>query len=183
MTYFKTKELVAITLLAALWGILNAIFAPIFFRAFSLPLLCDFIGFATLTIAAWWIRKPGALTFIGLVATAISFIINPAGIQFLGFTVASIAFDLALSLIGYNNIFKRKTLVVISIIPISTISAALAGFLIGSFFVGASNIAFLGGVAGWVIIHATGGIIGGIIGVLLVFNLISRKILVTPLKQ
>ena len=39
MAYFKTKEVAAISICATLWGVLNTLFAPIFFRMFGLPFL------------------------------------------------------------------------------------------------------------------------------------------------
>lgn len=69
MAYFNSRDIAAIALSAALWGVLNSIFSPIVFSITHLPLLCDLIGFTVLTVAAWWIRKAGAITAIGLIAT------------------------------------------------------------------------------------------------------------------
>jgi hypothetical protein len=100
---------------------------------FGLPFLCDLIGFSVLILAAWWIRKFGAITIIGLIATAINFALG-GNIFFIGFTVASIFFDLTARLIGYNNSFKKPAYTTISMMIVSIASAALAGYIIGTFF-------------------------------------------------
>ena len=158
-------------------GSIKFSFRPIFFRISGLPVLCDFIGFSVLTLGAWWIRKTGAITLIGLIATVINFIFNPGGLQFLGFTTASILFDLTTGSLGHNNVFKKSTLTFASIIPISTLSAALAGYLIGTFFMAGQALVAWGGVFGWASLHAAGGVIGGAIGTFMVISLSSRKIL------
>lgn len=183
MAYFNSKEIAEISICAALWGVINSIFSPIFFRMFGLPFLCDLIGFSVLTVAAVWIRKFGAITMVGIVATAINFIFNPGGIHFLGFTVASIFFDLLVKMIGYNNIFKKPVNVIAIMMPISIFSAALAGYIIGTFFMAAPALTMWGGVLGWAGLHAAGGVLGGLIGTLLVIALISRNVIVIPSKE
>ena len=86
MPYFNSRELAGIALFSALWGVLNSIFSPIVFRMFGLPILCDMIGFALLSLTVWWVRKLGAATSVGLISTVINFIFNPSGFHFLGFT-------------------------------------------------------------------------------------------------
>jgi hypothetical protein len=44
------------------------------------------ISFAVLTLAVWWIRKFGAATAVGLIATVINFGFTPSRFHFLGFT-------------------------------------------------------------------------------------------------
>jgi hypothetical protein len=95
---------------------------------FGLPFLCDMIGFSVLILAAWWIRKFGAITIIGLIATAINFGLG-GSFHFIGFTVASIFFDFATRIIGYDASFKRPSLTIPIMMAISIVSAALAGFL------------------------------------------------------
>lgn len=162
---------------ATLWGVLNTIFAPIFFRMFGLPFLCDLIGFSVLILAAWWIRKFGSITLIGLIATAINFGLG-GGFHFIGFTAASIFFDVATRLIGYGSSFKKSSLTLPIMITISIASAALAGFIIGTFFMPGPALANWGGVFGWAALHSIGGVIGGIIGIFLILALNSRKVLV-----
>ena len=161
---------------AALWGVLNSIFSPIVFSITHLPLLCDLIGFTVLTVAAWWIRKTGAITAIGLIATIINFTLNPQALTFLGFTAAAFVFDLISSIVGFNFFFKKAANTITMAIVISTLSAAVAGFIIGSFFMAGPALSLWGGVAGWAGLHAVGGVIGGTIGATLVAALNSRKI-------
>ncbi len=142
---------------------------------FGMPFLCYLIGFSVLIIAAWWIRKFGAITIIGLITTAINFTLG-GGIQFLGFTAASIFFDVASRLIGYNFSFKKPTFTLVSMMTISIGSAALAGYIIGSFFMAGPVLASWGGALGWAGLHAVGGVIGGAIGTSLVSALIARKV-------
>ena len=182
MVYFTTKEIASISICATLWGVLNTLFAPIFFRMFGLPFLCDIIGFSVLILAAWWIRKFGAITVIGFIATAINFGLG-GGFHFIGFTVASIFFDFATRLIGYDNSFKKPSLTIPIMITISIMSAALAGFFIGSFFMTGLVLVNWGGVFGWAVLHALGGVIGGAIGTFLILALNSRKILLNGQKS
>ena len=176
MTYFNSRDIAAIALCAALWGVLNSIFSPIVFSITHLPLLCDLIGFTVLTVAAWWIRKAGAITAIGLIATIINFTLNPHALTFLGFTAAAFVFDLTSSLVGFNIFFKKAANTIAIAICISTLSAAVAGFIIGSFFMAGPAMSLWGGVSGWAGLHAVGGVVGGAIGTTLVAALNSRKI-------
>jgi hypothetical protein len=176
MTYFNSRDIAAIALSAALWGVLNSIFSPIVFSITHLPMLCDLIGFTVLTVAAWWIRKAGAITAIGLIATIINFTLNPQALTFLGFTAAAFVFDLISSIVGFNFFFKKAANTITMAIVISTLSAAVAGFIIGSFFMAGPALSLWGGVSGWAGLHAVGGVIGGTIGATLVATLNSRKI-------
>lgn len=176
MTYLNSREVAAIALFAALWGVLNSIFAPIVFRMIGLPILCDMIGFAVLTLTVWWIRKFGAATAVGLIATAINFVFNPGGVHFLGFTAACIVFDIVTKLIGYNRSFKNSLFVAVSMLPISVLSATVAGMIIGTFFMAAPALAKWGGVLGWAGLHAIGGIVGGFVGIALVTALVARGV-------
>jgi len=178
MTYFNTRNVAAIAICAALWGVLNSIFAPLFFSMTHLPFFCDLIGFSVLTLAAWWIRKFGAITTVGLLATVINFALVPGAVHFLGFTVASIFFDVTISLVGFNKPFSKKAYTVASVMPISIVSAALAGYIIGTFFMAGPALASMGGVLGWAGLHTIGGIVGGAIGTSLVTGLDARKVTV-----
>jgi hypothetical protein len=178
MTYFNTRDVAAIAICASLWGVLNSILSPVFFSMFQLPFLCDLIGFSVLTLAAWWVRKFGAITVIGLLATIINFALVPNGVFFLGFTAASAFFDLTISLVGYNRPFSKKAYTIASMMPLSIVSAALAGYIIGTFFMAGPALAPTGGVIGWAGLHAIGGVIGGAIGTSLVTGLDARKIAV-----
>ncbi len=175
MTYFNTRDVAAIAICSALWGVLNTILSPVFFRMFGLPFLCDLIGFSVLILSAWWIRKFGAITLIALIATAINFALG-GGLQFLGFTAASIFFDFATRLIGYNYSSKKPVFLVVNMMLVSILSAAIAGYLIGVFFITGPALAKAGGALGWASLHAVGGVIGGVIGTFLIFALNNRKV-------
>jgi hypothetical protein len=172
-TYFKTRDIAAISICSALWGVLNTILSPVFFQMFGLPILCDLIGFSVLIIAAWWIRKFGAITIIGLISTIINFSLG-GGIHFLGFTAASIFFDVATRFIGYNLSFKKPVFTVTSMMGVSIVSAGIAGYVIGTFLMIGPALTSWGGVLGWAGLHMVGGIIGGVIGAFLVVSLTAR---------
>jgi len=182
MVYFTSRDVAAISICAALWGVLNPIFSPIFFRMTGLPFLCDLMGFSILTLAVWWSRKFGVTTIVGLIATVINFMFNPTGTQILGFTAASIVFDVAVKLIGYDKAFKNPVFSMLSMVSTSVLSAAVAGFIIATFFMAGPVLTGWGFVFIWAGLHAVGGVIGGVIGVLLVTALISRGIQ-TQVKQ
>jgi hypothetical protein len=141
------------------------------------------IGFAVLTLTVWWIRKFGAATAVGLIATVINFVFNPGGVHFLGFTVASIVFDIIARLIGYDRSFKNSLFATVSMLPVSVLSAAVAGLIIGTFFMAAPALAKWGGVLGWAGLHAVGGVIGGFIGIALVASLAARGVRKMDVKE
>lgn len=174
--YFNSREITGIAICAALWGILNWLYAPIFFQMFGLPLLCDIIGFASIILAVWWVGKPGTPTLTGLVATAINFITRPTAIHFLGFTAASILFDIIMTGLSYKRIYGSRRLRVLGLLLNSIISAAFAGLIIGLFFMDPKALLKWGGAIGWSGLHAIGGAIGGVIGVTIVEALINRGI-------
>ena len=178
MPYFNSRDVAAIALCSALWGVLNSIFSPVFFQMFHLPFLCDLIGFSSLTLTVWWTRKFGTATAIGLIATIINFAFptRPDTVFFLGFTVASFVFDALARLVGYRNLFEKALTGTVSLVLISVISAAVAGSIIGSFFMSAVALAGVGGVLGWAALHAVGGVIGGVIGAPLATALTKRGI-------
>lgn len=176
MVYFNSRDVAVIAICSALWGILNSVLSPIFFQFTGMPFLCDLIGFSILSVAAWWTRKFGIITFIGLVATGINFIINPGGIHFLGFTFAAIVFDLIL-LFGYNLQVKGKSMIIMFTGFASVLSAGVAGYIIGIFFIPTVVLVSRGGVLVWVGLHAFGGLVGGVIGIVIICALKSRSVL------
>jgi hypothetical protein len=176
LTYFNTRDVAAIAICAALWGVINSIFAPVFFSMTHLPFFCDMVGFSVLILAAWWIKKFGAITIIGAIATLINFALVANPYHFLGFTAASILFDLTISVVGFNRPFSKKAYTVASMMPISIVSAALAGYIIGTFFMAGPTFAAMGGVLGWTGLHVIGGVIGGAVGTSLVTGLAARKV-------
>jgi hypothetical protein len=182
MAYFNSRDIAAIAICSALWGVLNATLSPIFFQVFHLPFLCDLIGFASLILAVWVTRKFGTATAVGLIATVINFMFRPDAFFFLGFTAASFVFDVLTRLIGYKNCFEKPVTGTISLVLISVFSAAVAGSIIGLFFMAAPALVSWGGVLGWAALHAVGGVIGGFIGAPLATALTKRGI-PTPASQ
>ena len=176
MPYLKTQDIAVISLSASLWGILNSTISPLFFQISGLPFLCDIMGFCALALTVWWTRKLGSATMVGLTATIINFIINPAGVIFLGFTAASVIFDLAIWAIRYDRVFSKSTHIAASIVPASFLSAAVAGSIIGTFFMASPALVKWGGVLGWAALHAAGGIVGGILGFMLIATVARTKI-------
>ena len=182
MSYLEARDIAGISIFAALWGILNVTLSPIFFKIFHLPFLCDLIGFASIILAVWWVKKFGTATLVGIIATIINFMMRPTAIFFLGFTVASIVFDVISFISGYNRLFKQRILGSTLLIIISIVSAAVAGIIIGTFFMSPTSLQRWGGVLGWAGLHAIGGIIGGIVGVSLMNALTIRGVATTETK-
>jgi hypothetical protein len=176
VVYFETRDLAGITIFAALWGVLNAAISPVFFRLFQLPFFCDLIGFAALILAVWWVRKIGTATFVGVIATVINFMFRPDAVHFLGFTAASVLFDVIASLTGYRRLFEKRLLGSVTLLGLSIFSAATAGLIIGAFFMEPGPLQRWGGIIAWSGLHAIGGVIGGTLGVTLVNALTARGI-------
>ncbi len=174
MAYFNSIDVSAIAICGTLWGLLNILFAPFFFRATGMPFLCDLIGFAVLIVGAWWIRKPGFLTIVGVIATILNLSLG-GGIQFLGFLAASAFFDVALTIIGYGRSFNKSAYMAVIVMMVTIISAALAGTVIGTLFMSGPAL-IQWGVVGWAGLHVVGGVIGGFIGITLVLALEKRRI-------
>lgn len=176
MTYFKTRDVAGITVFAALWGVLNPIISPVFFQFFHLPFLCDLIGFATIILVVWFVRKVGTATLTGIIATILNLTIRPDLTNFLGFTAASIVFDVLAYLIGYKVLFRKRLLGSFCLFTISVFSATVAGIIIGSFFMDPILLQRWGGILIWAGLHAVGGVLGGVLGVTLINALTLRGI-------
>ena len=174
MAYFTARDIAGVAIFAALWGILNVTLSPAFFQFFHLPFACDLIGFSALILAVWLTRKIGTATFVGLIALIINIMLRPTVLIFFGFFVASIAFDILVFIGGYNRIFKGRIIGSITLFLISIFSAAVAGLVIGSFFISTQALVQWGGVLGWIGLHTTGGVFGGTIGIILM-NAISVR--------
>lgn len=171
MTYLNTRLVTAIAMCAAYWAILNNTLSPILFRATGMPFLCDLLAFTTLILAGWWTRKFGIMSLTGLLVTGLTFTLQPNPTQMIGFLVASILFDILIKGLGYNNSFDRPVSSTLILISFSTICASVAGLIIGSLFMSFQTI---WQVLGWAVLHAIGGFLGGIIGVVLVNALKTR---------
>jgi hypothetical protein len=132
------------------------------------------VGFATLILTVWLVRKFGAATVVGAIATVVNFIFYPNGFHFLGFTAGSVVFDITAKLTGYDGCFKTPSFTTVSMMFLSVLSAAVAGLIIGTFFMAAPALVNWGGILGWAGLHAVGGAVGGLVGVILVTGLAAR---------
>jgi len=171
MTYLNTRDVTAVALCAAYWAILNNSLSPIFWRLTHMPFLCDLLAFITLILVGWWARKFGAVTLTGLLVTGLTFMLQPNAFQMFGFIVASILFDVTTRLVGYDNCFNKPLTSALSLVSFSTICAWIAGLIIGSLVMKLEPILAVLTFSG---LHAVGGFIGGVIGLILVNALNAR---------
>lgn len=178
MTYFSTRDIAAIAVCAALWGMLNVTISPVFWTLTRLPFACDLIGFTCLAIAVRWTRRVGTATLVGVIATIINLLLRPSAPHFIGFTVASVVYDGLACLIGYRRLFTHLIGSFLGIIVISMVSGGVAGFIIGRLFMDPIVIANVYGTpflfAG---LHAFGGVLGGFLGCLLIQAIQLRGVL------
>jgi hypothetical protein len=89
----------------------------------------------------------------------------------IGFVVACILFDIMIKLIGYGNSFDKLASSTLILLPFSTICALIAGLIIGSIVMILPTILGILTFAG---LHAIGGLMGGIVGLILVNALRTR---------
>ena len=177
MVYFTSRDVVSISICAALWGVLNTIISPVFWTVTHLPFACDLIGFTCLTLAVWWTRKLGTATAVELISTVINLILRPEATHFVGFMAASILFDITTRIVGYKTCFGNPKASGISLVALSVLSGALAGSIIGTFFMAPGIIGKIyGTVFLFAGLHATGGLIGGTLGFILVKAIESRGV-------
>lgn len=173
MTYFNTRDIIAIAMCGAIWAVLNNTLAPVVWRMSHLPFTCDLLGFISLILVVWWTRKFGAASLTGMLVAALTLVLRPDALHMFGFITASVIFDVLTRISGYDNCFEKPVQSIISLISFSTICAGIAGLIIASFFleVPIAVDVFTG-------LHAAGGLIGGAIGLTLVRALVARR--VTP---
>jgi hypothetical protein len=175
MPYFTTRDITAIIMCAALWGVLSAYYAPIFWQATHLPFFCDTIGIILLILVMWWVGKFGAIITTGIIATIISLILYPIGTQFLGFTSASVVFDVLTGVIGIQKSPEKSIPKLTSLLLVALASTAVAGVIIGYIFTSSSFLlTMFGGMTFFVVLHIIGGAIGGTIGITLIKALSIR---------
>lgn len=162
---------------AAFWAILNTLLSPIFWQVTHMPFLCDLLAFTSLIVVTWLTRKFGSATLTGIIASILTLIIRPAAFHMLGFIAASIVFDVLNKAIGYSNCFNKNRIVGSFILVLTSVfSGAIAGGIIGIFFM---SFEALVGIIIFSGLHAFGGLLGGLLGVILVRALEIRN--VTPL--
>jgi len=171
MTYLNTRHIAAIAMCAAYWAILNNTLSPILFRLTRSPFLCDLLAFTTLILVGWWTRKFGVMSLTGFLVTGITFMFQPTAFQMVGFLVVSILFDIMIKVIGYGNSFDKTASSIIILLSFSTICALIAGLIIGSVFMTFQTISE---ILIWGALHATGGFLGGILGLILITALKTR---------
>jgi len=167
---FTTKDLAIIALSGAFWSVINATIAPIIWKMTHLPFFCDLLAVIALVFGVWWVRKPGAGILVGLVATLLNFVFRPGAFHFFGFTVASVVFDILTYIIGYERCFVKRAGPIL-VIVLSAISTWVAGVVIGSFFMGGRVPVLI-----FSLLHAIGGIIGGVLSVIIIKSLEIRGI-------
>jgi len=171
--HFTSRDIAAIAVCSALWGVLNTLISPIFWQLTHMPFLCDMLAFVALILVIWWTRKFGAASLVGVMVAGMTFTVNPTAFQMSGFVAASIVFDIVTRLLSYERLFKNLTLGGLILVVASVLSAGLAGTIIGTFFMGFKTIEATLMFAG---LHAIGGLIGAIIGVVLVKALVARRV-------
>ena len=124
-------------------------------------------------LAVWWTRKIGIATMVGIITTLLTLLFRPAALHMLGFTTASIIFDILTKIAGYERIFKKILGEILFIIPILAFSTFIGGLIIGKFFMRFPTMIAIIIFAG---LHSIGGIIGAIIGIIIIEALKRRKI-------
>ncbi|MCD6357842.1 MAG: hypothetical protein J7L75_04625 [Thermoproteales archaeon] len=166
----RASDVSIIALCAALWSVLNATLAPIFWRLTHMPFLCDLLAIVSLMLGVWWVRRLGTATLIGIIATILNFALRPGAIHFLGFTAASVVFDLLTRACGYERCFSPR-LGPALLLALGMASTWIAGLLIGAFFMGGRVP-----VLTFSLLHAAGGLIGSAIGLVLVKAIEARGV-------
>ncbi|RLI33286.1 hypothetical protein DRO56_02060 [Candidatus Bathyarchaeota archaeon] len=178
MVYFNTRDIAAFSLFGALWAVLSVTISPIFWSLTHLPFLCDMIGISILTLTLWWTRKFGAILMTGIIATIVTLAIRPSATHFFGFLAASLLLDILTRSIGYKRCLSKAITAMICLLGFSIISTAFAGVIIGALFM---NPYFLtkmfGSLTFFAALHATGGVIGGVLGIVLIRALETRGVL------
>ena len=173
LTTFTSRDIAAIAACSAVWGILNSLISPMFWQLTRMPFLCDLLAFMVLVLVVWWTRKFGAASFTGLVVAGISLTLRPTSFDILAFVAASIVFDAATRILSYQQLFKNPIRGSAILVVFSLLSASVAGAIIGVFFMGFRTQQAILTFAG---LHAFGGLVGGVIGVVLVKALMARRI-------
>jgi len=168
----QTRDLAISALSAALWSVLNLTISLIFWTLTHLPILCDVLASMALLIAIWKVKKLGVGTMVGIIATLITFSVRPGALYFLGFTVASIVFDVLSWSVRYSNVEASKkgfALLFVTLI----LSMWIAGLVIGFLFMGFGNTlqALI-----FSLLHASGGMLGSVVGIMTISAISKRGV-------
>ena len=178
MPYFNARNIAMIAIIAAVWGAMNSTILPIFFTIFNgIPFLCEMVALTSLILVLSLTRKFGAATATGLIVTLITLFFYPSSTYVLGFTAASIIFDIATRLVGYRRILGNPKISAVGLIASSLVSSMVAGVIIGVLFMPLSLITLLGGVVTFAGLHVLGGLAGAILGFALLRALKARNII------
>ena len=101
-----------------------------------------------------------------------NFALRPGAIHFLGFTAASLVFDFSTKALGYKRYFSLGGLPAVAIAVFST---WIAGLIIWGMFIPTRDIVI------FPLLHAVGGLIGSVLGLVIVKGLEIRGI--SPLER
>jgi len=178
MVYFNTRDIATFSLFGALWAVLSVTISPIFWSLTHLPFLCDMIGISILILTLWWTRKFGAILMTGIIATIVTLALRPSATHFFGFLAASLLLDTLTRAVGYKRCLTKAMASMIYLLVFSIVSTAFAGVIIGTLFMNPQFLTrMFGGIAFFAILHAVGGVIGGVLGIVLIRALENRGVL------
>jgi len=172
MGYLTSKDIGVISVMAAFWAIINATISPIFWRLTHLPFFCDLLALISLSITLWWTRKFGSGIIVGIIATLLNFVLRPGALFFLGFTVASVFFDIFLYLLKYERVFSTSRGLVLLVVS-GVLSTWIAGLIIGTFFM---SFRVIKAVLLFSVLHSLGGLIGSVLSIAIIKSLEVRRI-------
>lgn len=178
MPYFNARDITVIAITAAVWGAMNDTILPIFFTIFNgIPFLCEMVALTSLILVLSLTRKFCTATATGLIVTLITLFVYPSSTYVIGFTAASIIFDISTRLVGYSLILDNPKIGAGGLIVSSLISSMIAGVVIGVLFMPLSLIILLGGIVTFAGLHVLGGLAGAILGFALLRTLKARNII------
>jgi hypothetical protein len=156
-SYFSTMNIVLIAIFSALWAALNLTLGRFGFAWSGLPIFCDFSVFSTLLLITWATSKFGAASLVGIIGSAITFLINPSP-STASFVAAAVLFDVLMTVNHHEPCVKAYN---IGTAALSTaIAAYFAGVITGALFMNNSLEWALTFWGGW---HFIGGIIAAAI--------------------
>lgn len=152
--HFKPVDIAIISVFSAMWVVLNLTLGQVGFRLFQLPIFCDFSVFLTLLLTTWASGKMGTASAVGAIGAMIVLAVNPSSTQMISFLASAILFDVLMLLNKHKISLKPYSMGVAAFA--TTISAYIAGVVIGTNFMGRS---LEWALTFWGVWHLTGGII------------------------